>query len=117
MPAVDHYENFPVASWLCPPHLRGAVVAIYHFARTADDLADEGSDTPEQRLAQLAAYRHALNHVTAAQIKPSGAPPAAKEARGFRIGTAWHMKMWVQLWFENIYDKELCYTLYRCTPK
>ena len=40
-----------------------------------------------------------------------------KEARGFRIGTAWHMKMWVQLWFENIYDKELCYTLYRCTPQ
>ncbi|MEY3654850.1 MAG: hypothetical protein RL739_3020, partial [Pseudomonadota bacterium] len=30
MPAVDHYENFPVASWLCPPHLRGTVVAIYH---------------------------------------------------------------------------------------
>ena len=45
MPAVsiEHYENFPVASWLCPPPMRGAVVAIYHFARTADDLADEGS--------------------------------------------------------------------------
>jgi len=69
MPAVDHYENFPVASWLCPPHLRGAVVAIYHFARTADDLADEGSDTAEQRLAQLAAYRQALKEVTGAQIK------------------------------------------------
>ena len=82
MPAVDHYENFPVASWLCPPHLRGAVVAIYHFARTADDLADEGNDTPEQRLAQLAAYRHTLNQVTAAQIKPSGAtaPPAITAA-------------------------------------
>ena len=63
MPAVDHYENFPVASWLCPPHLRGAVVAIYHFARTADDLADEGNDTPEQRLAQLAAYRLSLIHI------------------------------------------------------
>ncbi len=60
MPAVDHYENFPVASWLCPPHLRGAVVAIYHFARTADDLADEGPATAEQRLTQLATYRRAL---------------------------------------------------------
>ena len=78
MPAVDHYENFPVASWLCPPHLRAAVVAIYHFARTADDLADEGSDTPEQRLAQLAAYRQALNQVTAAQIElcDADSPPA-----------------------------------------
>ena len=39
---VRHYENFPVASLLCPAHLRPAVVAIYNFARTADDLADEG---------------------------------------------------------------------------
>jgi hydroxysqualene synthase len=55
--SVDHYENFPVASWLCPPTLRPAVAAIYHFARTADDLADEGEATPDQRLADLAAYR------------------------------------------------------------
>lgn len=57
---VTHYENFPVASWLCPPHLRGVIAAIYHFARTADDLADEG-DTPAQtRLSDLLAYRHDL---------------------------------------------------------
>ena len=51
--SVDHYENFPVASWLCPARLRPAVVAIYHFARTADDLADEGDATTEQRLEDL----------------------------------------------------------------
>lgn len=54
---IDHYENFPVASWLCPPHLRPAVAAIYHFARTADDLADEGSRSADERLADLAAYQ------------------------------------------------------------
>lgn len=54
---VDHYENFPVASWLCPPELRPAIVAIYWFARTADDLADEGDAAPAERLQQLAAYR------------------------------------------------------------
>ncbi|GAB4401513.1 MAG: squalene synthase HpnC [Rhodoferax sp.] len=54
---VDHYENFPVASWLCPAALRPAVVAIYRFARTADDLADEGPAEPTQRLSDLAAYR------------------------------------------------------------
>ena len=54
--SVNHYENFPVASVLCPPELRPAVAAIYHFARTADDLADEGDAPPEQRLADLAAY-------------------------------------------------------------
>ena len=54
---VDHYENFPVASWLCPPYLRPAIAAIYGFARTADDLADEGDAPAEARLDDLAAYR------------------------------------------------------------
>jgi squalene synthase HpnC len=57
---VTHYENFPVASWLCPPRLRPPIAALYHFARTADDLADEGDATADQRLAALAAYRRDL---------------------------------------------------------
>ncbi|PIT76541.1 squalene/phytoene synthase family protein [Limnohabitans sp. B9-3] len=57
MSSIEHYENFPVASWLCPARLRPAIVALYHFARTADDLADEGDVTPEQRLIDLAQYR------------------------------------------------------------
>lgn len=65
--SIEHYENFPVASWLCPPALRPAVVAIYHFARCADDLADEGDDSPEQRLAALRAYRADLHAVAAAK--------------------------------------------------
>jgi squalene synthase HpnC len=58
--SVDHYENFPVASVLCPSALRPAVAAIYYFARTADDVADEGEATPGRRLADLAAYRAEL---------------------------------------------------------
>jgi hydroxysqualene synthase len=54
---ITHYENFPVASWLCPPHLRAPIAAIYWFARTADDIADEGNATPQQRLDDLTAFR------------------------------------------------------------
>ena len=61
--AVQHYENFPVASLLCPAPLRPAVVALYRVARTADDLADEGDAPPEQRTAQLARYRAELTAV------------------------------------------------------
>jgi squalene synthase HpnC len=50
---------------LCPPHLRPAVQAIYWFARTADDLADEGDAAPADRLAALAAYRERLAAVAA----------------------------------------------------
>ena len=58
---VDHYENFPVASVLCPPRIRPAVVAIYHFARTADDIADEGDEAAEKRQALLREYRAELD--------------------------------------------------------
>ena len=54
---VSHYENFPVASVLCPPQLRPPIAAIYWFARTADDIADEGDAAPQTRLDDLAAYR------------------------------------------------------------
>lgn len=57
---VDHYENFPVASVLLPKRLVPAVEAIYAFARSADDIADEGNAQPHERLAALARYEEAL---------------------------------------------------------
>ena len=54
---INHYENFPVASFLCPRHLRAPIIAIYQFARAADDIADEGSATAGERLSDLAAFR------------------------------------------------------------
>lgn len=51
---VGHYENFPVASLLVPARLRRPIAAIYRFARTADDLADEGDAPAQERLHALA---------------------------------------------------------------
>jgi len=64
----EHYENFPVASWLCPPPLRPPIAAIYWFARTADDLADEGNADVATRLNDLAQYRDDL--ARASQARP-----------------------------------------------
>ncbi len=58
--AVDHYENFPVASPAAAAHLREPVEAIYAFARSADDVADEGDAPAVARLARLHDYRLAL---------------------------------------------------------
>ncbi|PJI98302.1 squalene synthase HpnC [Acidovorax sp. 69] len=66
-PPVTHYENFPVASLLCPPHLRQPIAAIYGFARTADDIADEGDAAAAARLADLAAYQADLQAVAQGQ--------------------------------------------------
>ena len=76
---VTHYENFPVASWLCPPHLRPAIAAIYHFARTADDLADEGTADATARLADLAAYR--------AELLAEASSPSRAEGRWSQVFT------------------------------
>jgi hydroxysqualene synthase len=67
---ITHYENFPVASWLCPPRLRPPIAAIYHFARTADDIADEGDAPAQQRLEQLALMRADL--LAVAESRPHG---------------------------------------------
>jgi squalene synthase HpnC len=72
---VNHYENFPVASWLCPPALRPAVRALYHFARTADDIADEGDAPSERRLRELADFRAELQVALAGQVGPTGRWP------------------------------------------
>ena len=58
--AVDHYENFPVGSVLVPRRLRKPIHAIYAFARTADDYADEGDADNATRLAQLQALSDEL---------------------------------------------------------
>lgn len=58
--ARRHYENFPVASLLLPPALRRPVAAIYAFARSADDIADEGGLDAATRLALLDDYTDRL---------------------------------------------------------
>ena len=79
--SVGHYENFPVASIFLPRALRRAVVNIYRFARSADDLADEGRATPDERIAALEAYRAAL-HALGAQQRLA-APQSSGLARIF----------------------------------
>ena len=76
---VDHYENFPVASVLLPKRLVPAVEAIYAFARSADDIADEGDATPAGRLAALAAYEDALSAIERGQAQDN--PMFARLAR------------------------------------
>jgi squalene synthase HpnC len=54
--ARNHYENFPVVSFLIPKHLQKDIAIVYWFARTADDLADEGNFSDEERLKNLQSF-------------------------------------------------------------
>ena len=75
---ITHYENFPVASLLCSPRLRAPIAAIYHFARTADDIADEGHASAQERLADLAQMQADLQ-AAAHQTEGSGRWPQVFE--------------------------------------
>ena len=75
--ARAHYENFPVASRLLPSAMRPHVAAVYAYARTADDIADEGSAPAQQRLAQLDAWQRRLHAAVA--VERSDAAPHAHE--------------------------------------
>jgi squalene synthase HpnC len=77
--SVGHYENFPVASVLLPARYRSAVVAIYRFARAADDIADEGDASPAERLAALCRFDQALAAIETGQT-PADPPFAALAA-------------------------------------
>ena len=61
--AQSHYENFPVASRLLPKHLRQPIAVIYAFARRADDFADEGDLSNEERLSALDDFSEKLNFI------------------------------------------------------
>lgn len=58
--AQSHYENFPVVSFLIPKHLQKHVAIIYWFARTSDDLADEGNVEDTVRLKNLEEFETRL---------------------------------------------------------
>ena len=75
---VGHYENFPVASFLLPERLRYPIEVIYRFARSADDIADEGEASSEERLRGLDRYQSELNRIEAGQMPfdPDFAPLA-----------------------------------------
>ena len=72
-----HYENFPVASRLLPAAMRPHVAAVYAYARTADDIADEGTAPAADRLARLDAWQRRLHAAVA--VEPAGAAPHAHE--------------------------------------
>ena len=53
-------ENFPVGSFLLPKALRPHVARFYAFARAIDDIADNPTLAPEDKVARLSAFERAL---------------------------------------------------------
>ncbi len=66
--SAGHYENFPVASLLVPRKLRPAVLAVYRFARAADDIADEGDAPSAARLADLERFERSLDAIANGEL-------------------------------------------------
>jgi squalene synthase HpnC len=85
---VDHYENFPVASWLLPARLRPPIEAIYGFARGADDIADEGYLPDAERLKGLDRYLRALDAIESGRAPDAPFARIAEAIRDYSLPTA-----------------------------
>lgn len=82
VPTRDHdTENFPTASRVLAMPQRAQVMAFYRFVRTADDIADSATLTPEEKLARLDAMERALDD-------PATAMPEARALHATDTGVA-----------------------------
>ena len=93
---VEHYENFPVASFLLPRRMRRPIEAIYRFARGADDIADEGGAGNEERLQGLAAYAAELDRIERGEPAHS-----AEFAELAAMIAGWKLPLWL---FRDLLD-------------
>jgi len=59
----NYHKNFPVTAWLLPSKIRKPITAIYAFAKTADDLANDGTSSNDERLKQLDKMAHKLDKI------------------------------------------------------
>lgn len=61
--SVNHYENLPVGSIMLPRRLHKPVHVVHAFARTTDDIADEGNTEAAERLRQLDKLKSKLDRI------------------------------------------------------
>jgi hydroxysqualene synthase len=119
--AQSHGENFPVASWFLPPDIRPHATALYAFARTADDFADEplyeGNRLTEldrwERDFRLALKGHPSNSICRAfayTVKSFDIPPELP----LKLLTAFRMDVTVKRWKD--WDSLLHYSRHSADP-
>jgi squalene synthase HpnC len=82
--AGTHYENFPVASRLLPRHMRKHVAAVYAFARAADDFADEGHRSVDERHRLLDGWLCRLRDASSSHASTTSRPLGAGEPANSR---------------------------------
>jgi phytoene synthase len=120
--ARSHYENFPVASFFLPREQRPFLWSIYAFARSADDMADEGTLSPAERLRRLDDWQARLDECAAGRpegplftaladtLARTGAPPSLLSdlLKAFRMDVTVHRY--------ELYTDLLAYCRYSANP-
>src|SRR5271170_4809272 len=82
--AASHYENFPVASLLLPRESRPHIAALYAFARTADDFADE-QKYAGRRVQEINRWEKGLKNALMKKKAPPVLQAFAETIKVFRI--------------------------------
>ena len=82
--ARTHYENFSVATWFLPKHLRQDFLNVYAYCRISDDLGDEVGD-PASSLALLDEWQAELDACYAGTPRHPVFVALAETVRKFEI--------------------------------
>ena len=82
--ARTHYENFSVATWFLPKHLRQDFLNVYAYCRISDDLGDEVGD-PATALALLDEWQAELDACYAGNPRHPVFVALAETVRKFEI--------------------------------
>ncbi|HUQ49760.1 MAG TPA: squalene synthase HpnC [Terriglobales bacterium] len=82
--ARSHYENFSVATWFLPAHLRQHFYNVYSYCRISDDLGDEVGD-PQLSLLLLDEWEQELNACYAGSPRHPVFVALAQTVRQFSI--------------------------------
>ena len=82
--ARTHYENFSVATWFLPKHLRQDFLNVYAYCRISDDLGDEVGD-PALSLSLLDEWRTELDACYAGSPRHPVFVALAETVRKFKI--------------------------------
>jgi squalene synthase HpnC len=112
-------ENFPVASWIIHPRHRALILAFYNFVRTADDIADHATLSPDEKLAYLDLLEAELtgngdSQKEAVHLRQALAERSMPPRHALDLLTAFRMDV-TKLRYEN-WDELIHYCRYSAMP-
>ena len=102
-----HYENFTVGSLVLGIEMKEAITTLYAFARTGDDIADEGNKSKKDRLKEI---KYLKDHLKKIEKNQKINDPYFKILK--KIYIKYNIKISILYKFINAFNKDINHKQY-----